>query len=132
MGSDDENLSRSLALISPAVPAACWNAGGITPLEVMDVFFERQFDGSLEYHRQLFRSPHVRFMPAPSARLDGNDHGFQLTVLIEWPKRLNFCAGPFALDHRPCVGSDNGRQGRIHGPKKLSKSDTERRGDPFG
>ena len=61
VGRDDENLGRSLALVAPAVPAAGGNAGCIASLEVMDLLFEGQFDGSLEDDCQLFCLPNVRF-----------------------------------------------------------------------
>lgn len=61
VGRDDENLGRSPALVSPAMPAAGGNAGGIASLEVMDLLFEGQFDGSLEDDCQLLCLPNVGF-----------------------------------------------------------------------
>ena len=75
VGRDDQNLSWSLAFVSPAMSTACGNAGGVASFEIVYVIFKRQFNSPLKHHRQLLRLPHVGFVPACSARLNRNDHG---------------------------------------------------------
>jgi hypothetical protein len=131
VGRDDENLSGSLTFVTPAVRAAGWNACSIATFKIVDIIFKRQLDGPLEDDCQLFGPPHIGFVPALSTRLNGDNHGLQLAVLIEWPQRFNFRAGPFALDHGSSVGADDCRQWRVYGAKKLPKRDTKRRGNPL-
>jgi hypothetical protein len=131
VGRDDENLSGSLTFVTPAVRAARWNARSIATFKIVNLIFKRQLDGPLEDDCQLFSPPHIGFMPALSPRLNGDHHGLQLAVLIEWAQRFDFRAGPFALDHRSSVGADDCRQWRVYGAKKFPKRDSERRGNPF-
>lgn len=125
MGGDDENLRGPFADVPPTMPVACRDPGGISTLEIVDFLLQGQFERPHEHDSQLFCLAYVGFMSAGSARFNRDDHGLQLTVLIKWTKRLDFCARPFTLHDRSGIRSDDGGRSGVDGAKKLSQGDAQ-------